>query len=142
MLTVQFDSDDENAKVVRFYPDNVIPLETDNIGVVSVDDDRWNVYYYSFPDWMREGMPVPAAPEIVIVDKDAVVQEATDIKGSLIDEATRKIDILTDRIELGLDRSDELKAWKLYRINLDDVDTHLAPDIEWPVSPEVALAES
>lgn len=109
---------------------------------MSVDDDRWNVYYYSFPDWMREGMPVPSAPEIVIVDKDNVVHKAIDIKESLINEATRKIEILTDRIELGLDRGDELKTWKLYRINLDDVDTHLAPDIEWPVSPEAASAEA
>ncbi|HDL8426333.1 TPA: tail fiber assembly protein, partial [Yersinia enterocolitica] len=40
-----------------------------------------------------------------------------------------------DRIEAGQDKAAELKLWKSYRIELDDVDVNTAPDIIWPTAP-------
>ncbi|NRR66736.1 tail fiber assembly protein [Yersinia pestis] len=57
-------------------------------------------------------------------------------KSRLISDASDRIEILKDRIELGQDRAAELKLWKSYRIALDDIDVSAAPDIEWPLKPE------
>ncbi|EPV3119078.1 tail fiber assembly protein, partial [Yersinia enterocolitica] len=46
-----------------------------------------------------------------------------------------KIETLKDRIEAGQDKAAELKLWKSYRIELDDVDVNTAPDIIWPTAP-------
>ncbi|WP_309598755.1 tail fiber assembly protein [Yersinia aleksiciae] len=29
-----------------------------------------------------------------------------------------------------------MKAWKQYRVRVKNIDTSLAPDIEWPIAPE------
>ncbi|HDL7933506.1 TPA: tail fiber assembly protein [Yersinia enterocolitica] len=68
--------------------------------------------------------------------KEEAIKSAEQTKAILITVASNKISTLKDRIEAGQDRDAELKLWKAYRIALDDVDTSLAPDIEWPVAPE------
>ncbi|CRY67077.1 phage tail fiber assembly protein [Yersinia kristensenii] len=55
-------------------------------------------------------------------------------KEQLIDTASQKISILNDRIEMGQDRNEELRIWKVYRLNVDDIDPTILP-IEWPVIP-------
>ncbi|MGM7752159.1 tail fiber assembly protein [Yersinia enterocolitica] len=56
-------------------------------------------------------------------------------KSKLMTEASNKIDVLRDRIDAGQDKEAELKLWKVYRIELDDVDVNTAPDIIWPTAP-------
>lgn len=68
--------------------------------------------------------------------KEEAIKSAEQTKTILISVASNKISTLKDRIEAGQDRDAELKLWKAYRIALDDIDTSLAPDIEWPVVPE------
>ncbi|CNH80919.1 tail assembly chaperone gp38 [Yersinia pekkanenii] len=55
-------------------------------------------------------------------------------KNQMINDASTRISILNDRIEIGEERQDELLEWKLYRIALDDIDISIIP-IVWPVIP-------
>lgn len=60
-------------------------------------------------------------------------------KQALMRLASEAIDPLQDGIDLGIATEKEIeliKAWKTYRVNLNRVDTSLAPDIEWPIKPE------
>ncbi|WP_186366620.1 tail fiber assembly protein, partial [Yersinia thracica] len=36
----------------------------------------------------------------------------------------------------------DLKAWKQYRVKVKNINVSLAPDIEWPVSPDTVLSEA
>ncbi|MGS8101509.1 tail fiber assembly protein [Providencia sp. PROV_01] len=70
--------------------------------------------------------------------KAALVAQAEQEKAQRLDEANSTITYLQDAIEVGLDDDDyetKLKAWKIYRVYLNRVDTSTAPDIEWPVKP-------
>lgn len=55
-------------------------------------------------------------------------------KNQLITEASTRISILNDRIEIGQDKIEELRLWKIYRLEVDDIDTSIDP-ITWPVIP-------
>ncbi|WP_145556442.1 tail fiber assembly protein [Yersinia canariae] len=67
---------------------------------------------------------------IASVKKVTLMSHASDMIGALSDE----IEGLGDNVPKKL-RAD-LKAWKQYRVAVKNIDTSLAPDIEWPVVPE------
>lgn len=58
MLNVTFE--DETHAVINMYF-GYTPMSGDypNIGTVELDDSRWYVYFYKFPDFMREDWPEP-----------------------------------------------------------------------------------
>lgn len=97
--------------------------------VVMIDGERPNdnCYANSAGKWV-----MGLSPD----QKEEAIKSAEQTKTILISVASNKISTLKDRIEAGQDRDAELKLWKAYRIALDDIDTSLAPDIEWPVVPE------
>lgn len=77
----------------------------------------------------------PPAPEVPI---KVLISQAEQQKASLIAEATKKISILQDAVDLEMATEDEknkLTAWKRYRVILNRVDTSKAPDITWPDIP-------
>ncbi|ADF63937.1 hypothetical protein ECL_04408 [Enterobacter cloacae subsp. cloacae ATCC 13047] len=54
-------------------------------------------------------------------------------------QANEIIQPLQDAVDLGISTEKEaslLQLWKRYRVNLNRVDTSLAPDIDWPEPPE------
>lgn len=63
-------------------------------------------------------------------------------KQQLINEAGQHIDILTDKINLGLSSSPDadrvlLDAWRTYRVKIASVDSSLATsEIVWPLKPQ------
>ncbi|EHO1218645.1 tail fiber assembly protein, partial [Escherichia coli] len=68
------------------------------------------------------------------------IREAEETKNSLIQVASEHIAPLQDAVDLEIATEEEnslLEAWKKYRVLLNRVDTSTAPDIEWPVIPEV-----
>ncbi|EOI6485796.1 tail fiber assembly protein, partial [Yersinia enterocolitica] len=67
--------------------------------------------------------------------KSSCVTQAKLDKSKLMTDASNKIDVLKDRIDAGQDKAAELKLWKAYRIELDDVDVNTAPDIIFPTAP-------
>ncbi|CNK54582.1 phage tail fiber assembly protein [Yersinia pseudotuberculosis] len=89
-------------------------------------------------EWTGGGWAETSGPSAIDIaaQKSALIAQAKAKKTKLIGDASDEIDVLKDRIELGQDKTDELKLWKSYRIALDDIDVSAAPDIEWPVSPD------
>ncbi|WP_349357007.1 terminase gpA endonuclease subunit [Escherichia coli] len=68
------------------------------------------------------------------------IREAEETKNSLMQVASEHIAPLQDAVDLEIATEEEtslLEAWKKYRVLLNRVDTSTAPDIEWPVIPEV-----
>ncbi|EPH6016704.1 tail fiber assembly protein, partial [Yersinia enterocolitica] len=76
----------------------------------------------------------PTSEQLAEIKAINVTQAKAD-KSKLISGASNKIETLKDRIEAGQDKAAELKLWKSYRIELDDVDVNTAPDIIWPTAP-------
>ncbi|WP_145556024.1 tail fiber assembly protein [Yersinia canariae] len=70
---------------------------------------------------------------IVSAKKVALMSYASDMIGALSDEI-EGLEGNADNVPEKL-RTD-LKAWKQYRVSVKNIDTSLAPDIEWPVVPE------
>ncbi|AHK21532.1 tail fiber assembly protein [Yersinia enterocolitica] len=71
-------------------------------------------------------------------EKKHHLAEAGQKKRGLLNEASDKIQILQDSIELGLvteTTKAELLAWRKYRVLIDQLDISNAPDINWPVTP-------
>ncbi|MDU7135105.1 MAG: tail fiber assembly protein [Enterobacteriaceae bacterium] len=83
-----------------------------------------------FPAWVDAPSPT----------HEVSVDAAEYTKKSLRAVADSEITVLQDSVDLGLATDDELLklvAWKKYRILLNSIDTAFAPDIEWPVCPEM-----
>ncbi|EMS7100167.1 TPA: tail fiber assembly protein, partial [Yersinia enterocolitica] len=81
---------------------------------------------------------------------EQMIIEATQKKIAILSHASDMIGAISDEIE-GLEDSSsavpdklraDLKAWKQYRVAVKNVDVSLAPNIEWPVSPDAVLSEA
>lgn len=71
-------------------------------------------------------------------EKERLIAEAESKKQSLLAEANNAIAPLQDSVDLDMatdEESEQLKAWKKYRVLLNRVDTSTAPDIDWPQKP-------
>ncbi|HHL2498292.1 TPA: tail fiber assembly protein [Yersinia enterocolitica] len=81
--------------------------------------------------------PAPRVLQQMIIEATqkqiAILSHASDMIGAISDE----IEGLVDSEE---DVSDKLRAdlnaWKQYRVKVKNIDVSIAPDIEWPVSPD------
>lgn len=81
-----------------------------------------------------DGEVIQGAPRVIELTAEA----AKTIAASKISEATTRINILQDEIDLDLSTESgvaELKIWKAYRIALNRLDLSAAPDIDWPEIP-------
>lgn len=97
--------------------------------------------------WVEMGSPSPEEIEGV---RELLIAAANAEKASLMFHASDMIGAISDEIE-GLEDSEkdvpdklrsDLKAWKQYRVAVKNVDVSLAPNIEWPVSPDAVLTEA
>ncbi|MGL5344862.1 MAG: tail fiber assembly protein [Plesiomonas sp.] len=69
-----------------------------------------------------------------------IQNQAAEQKARLFAEASQRIDVLTDKVNLGIAEDEkslraEIEAWRIYRAKLDDIDSVQAPGIEWPTRP-------
>jgi len=81
-----------------------------------------------------DGEVIQGVPRVVELTPEA----AKTIAASKISEATTRINILQDEIDLDLSTEAgvaELKVWKTYRIALNRLDLSTAPNIDWPQLP-------
>ncbi|WP_256849467.1 tail fiber assembly protein [Pantoea sp. Fr-CA_6] len=84
----------------------------------------------------HDGWPVLAEPEGPT--RPELIAAADNEKLRLLSVAALKIAPLQDAADFDEQTKDEvaaLKAWKNYRIKVNRVDTSIAPDISWPVTP-------
>ena len=74
------------------------------------------------------------------VTQKEFIATATKEKTQLMQVAANKMAPLQDAVELGIATDNEIEqldAWKAYRVSLNRIDVTQAPDIEWPIEPEV-----
>lgn len=72
------------------------------------------------------------------IAKEQLIAEAEQQKQLLADEAERNITILERKVRLGMatdEEKDLLTAWEIYSVKVADIDTSLAPYIEFPKKP-------
>ncbi|WP_425028279.1 tail fiber assembly protein [Pantoea brenneri] len=77
-------------------------------------------------------------PPELEVTKEHLIAQAEQQKSSFLAEASQKISILQDAVDLDMatdDETSQLTAWKKYRVLLNRIDTSKAPDIKWPNKP-------
>ncbi|EBG2415196.1 tail fiber assembly protein [Salmonella enterica] len=73
-------------------------------------------------------------------ERNALIAEAAARKKSLLQQAGEVIATLQDAVDLGMATKEEeqrLVAWKKYRVLLSRINPEDAPDIVWPVAPEM-----
>ncbi|EMB8996272.1 tail fiber assembly protein [Enterobacter asburiae] len=104
--------------------------------VIEYDDNN-----ISGPGYIYDGKSFSRPPltdeEQAIIDKQNI-ESVSAMKQTLIDEASLKISILQDAVDLDVATDEEknnLIEWKKYRVLLNRVDTSTAPDIKWPEKP-------
>ncbi|WP_255586248.1 tail fiber assembly protein [Providencia sp. R33] len=71
--------------------------------------------------------------------KAAYVAEAVSEKAKCLEEAEQNISMLERKLRLGMATDEEkelLNQWEIYSINVTDINTSTAPDIDWPQKPE------
>ena len=82
----------------------------------------------------------PVLKDSPLPTQESVVFKTKIKKSNLIAEATIAIAPLQDALDLGIVTENELEKlnlWKEYRVALNRVDINEAPDIEWPVLPDI-----
>ncbi|MCD2528800.1 tail fiber assembly protein [Providencia huaxiensis] len=70
--------------------------------------------------------------------KAALVSQAEQEKAQRLEEAEQNIAMLERKVRLSMATDEDkelLKQWEIYSINISNIDTSLAPDIDWPVKP-------
>ncbi|HHL2560755.1 TPA: hypothetical protein ACQ31I_002665 [Yersinia enterocolitica] len=59
MERVAFESADDGAEIIAWVPGDFVEGAFEFTGKVSLDDPRWYIFFYKFPDFMREGWTEP-----------------------------------------------------------------------------------
>ncbi|CND92883.1 tail fiber assembly protein [Yersinia kristensenii] len=75
-----------------------------------------------------------------VAQQAAAISTAETTKAELLNEATARIAPLQDTVDTELatgDDKEQLTAWKIYRVLLSRIDLSTAPDINWPVAPQL-----
>ncbi|WP_447886358.1 tail fiber assembly protein [Serratia fonticola] len=125
---------DNDTGVIRSISEDASRIYPVGLTVVEVD---------SIPDgcdisggWIfRDGQI-----ELREATQQEIIATAIKKKAELMLLATNKIAPLQDAVDLGISTDveiEQLDAWKIYRVSLNRIDATQAPDIEWPVEPEV-----
>ncbi|MGA6086586.1 MULTISPECIES: tail fiber assembly protein [unclassified Providencia] len=126
--------DDENRIVSHSF--DVSTLTPTNLSVAEVSpkkipkDFLTDTNGYLFIDGKIEPLVLSHEEEITIAESK---------KQLLADEAEKNITILERKVRLGMatdDEKDLLVAWEIYSVKVENTDTSLAPDINFPAKPE------
>ncbi|WP_350913403.1 tail fiber assembly protein [Providencia huaxiensis] len=70
--------------------------------------------------------------------KAMLIEQAEQEKTQRLEEAEQNILMLERKVRLGMATDEEielLRQWEIYSINTSNIDTSLAPDIDWPQKP-------
>ncbi|TCT36948.1 virus tail fiber assembly protein lambda gpK [Providencia alcalifaciens] len=74
-----------------------------------------------------------------LISKEQHIADAEIQKQLCAEDAEKNITILERKVRLNMATDDDknnLTAWEIYSINVADIDTSLAPSIEWPEKPQ------
>ncbi|HBQ7021808.1 TPA: tail fiber assembly protein [Klebsiella pneumoniae] len=107
--------------------------------VIEYDDNNIAGIGYIYDGKLFSRPPLTDEEQAVVDQQNA--ESVIAMKQTLMDEASLKISILQDAVDLEMATDDEktrLAAWEKYRVLLNRVDTSTAPDINWPEMPASA----
>ncbi|MEB5837009.1 tail fiber assembly protein [Pantoea dispersa] len=118
---------------------DVAPMEFgDGITYAEIPDGDDN---YPSTGWLYDGKSY-LAPPLSDEEKDnqalQLIANNTSTKQELMDEATAKISVLQDAVDLEMatdEESKELPLWKKYRVLLSRIDVSKPIQISWPDKP-------
>lgn len=101
------------------------------------DDDGQN----PSTGWSFDGRTFSPPPltddELLIIEKSAIAANVS-LKQSLMDEASERISVLQDAIDLEMATAEEASAlplWKKYRVLLSRIDVNTSASVAWPEKP-------
>lgn len=86
----------------------------------------------------KEFSAPPLSEEQIADRKAAALGANLSLKTSLMDEATQRISVLQDAVDLEMATDDEAAAlplWKKYRVILSRIDANSSTSIDWPDKP-------
>ena len=107
--------------------------------VIEYDDNNIAGIGYIYDGKLFSRPPLTDEEQAVVDQQNA--ESVIAMKQILMDEASLKISILQDAVDLDMATDAEAAAlplWKTYRVLLNRVDTSTAPDINWPEMPASA----
>lgn len=110
----------------------------DGITYAEIPDGEEN---YPSTGWLYDGKifsPPPMSDEDKANQSLQLIATNTSTKQSLMDEATVKISVLQDAVDLEMatdEESKELPLWKKYRVLLSRIDVSKPTQISWPAKP-------
>ncbi|MEX0397455.1 tail fiber assembly protein [Providencia rettgeri] len=119
----------DNRGKIAYSTETRQPLEVDFIGelpssltllVPKTEFDIWNG-----KKWATD----------IEAQKVALIAQAESEKVQRLDEAEQQILMLERKVRLDMatdEEKEQLKQWEIYSVRVADVDTGLAPNIEWP----------
>ncbi|OQP33983.1 tail fiber assembly protein [Pantoea latae] len=108
-------------------------------GVVAVEfaDDEPIQIGYLYEDGKFSEPPLTEEEQAQQDAAAALANSST--KTALMDEASQRISVLQDAVDLEMatdEEAAELPLWKKYRVLLSRIDANTADDITWPDKPE------
>ena len=110
----------------------------DGITYAEIPDSEEN---HPSTGWLYDGKtfsPPPMSEEDKANQSSQLIAANTSAKQSLMDEATVKISVLQDAVDLEMatdEESKELPLWKKYRVLLSRIDVSKPIQISWPDKP-------
>lgn len=125
---------DQNCIIVGYSTDvstlvpyhcSVVEMSLSEVPNTLTDDNTWQFI---------DGKIVPR-----MYSHDELVAQADAKKATLFSDAATQVAPLQDAADIDDATEDELaqlKAWKVYRVALNRINTSKAPDVEWPKKPE------
>lgn len=128
----------DDTGIIRTYAIDVSTLWPLGLSVAEVALQDLPEGFNGAGQWSFDGKAVIARE----YTHEELIAQANSKKQKLMAAATSAIAPLQDAIDIGEatdDEIDQLQAWKKYRVSLNRIDTSNAPDIEWPVLPDMDL---
>lgn len=109
---------------------------------IDIDDKTMMIYTSQPPEGKTLGSVGgrPAWVDLPPPTQEELVLAAELYKTALRNKADAKIAPLQDSVDLDMATEEETmlySAWRKYRVLLNRVDTSTAPDIEWPIQPDL-----
>lgn len=108
-------------------------------GTIVVEYDESNI---AGPGYLYDGANFSRPPLTEQQQEDltqAKIQSNVAMKQMLMDDASQRIGVLQDAVDLEMATDEEAAAlplWKKYRVLLSRIDANTADEIEWPAKPE------
>lgn len=107
------------------------------VSAVEIEDGYAVSTGYTYAD--GEFVAPPLTEEEISGQEETAISSNLSYKNQLMSEATQRISILQDAVDLEMATDDETKLlplWKKYRVLLSRVSANTSSDVSWPLKPE------